>query len=182
MFAFWVYLPFKYNPRFNCFCAATLCKNFMNNNYLCARPLRRLAALFYDLLIIAAISMGYTALALFIKLTVNGGDITVGQPAVGGIWFQCGWALTIMFFYCYFWHQGGQTLGMKAWRMRLVDTRCSGEASNPSWRQCLLRCLFGPVSLLPAGIGYLWCYIDKNGASLHDVLTNTRVIVLPKSR
>ncbi|MEJ2418290.1 MAG: RDD family protein [Exilibacterium sp.] len=153
------------------------------NDYPAARPLRRLAALFYDSLLVAAISIVYGAAAVALRVLLLAGtaieEIEAGSPAVGGIWFQCGWLVTIVIFFSYFWHRGGQTLGMKAWRLRL--TSADPSLANPAWSQCLLRCLVGPISLLCAGIGYLWCYIDKNGRSLHDRLTKTQVIVLPKS-
>lgn len=79
-------------------------------------------------------------------------------------------------FYSYFWRQSGQTLGMQAWRIR-VD---SVDGGRPSWRQCLTRAGVGLLSLLCAGCGYWWIWIDKDRASWHDRASNTRVVVLPK--
>jgi uncharacterized RDD family membrane protein YckC len=84
--------------------------------------------------------------------------------------------VVIVSFYCYFWRRTGQTLGMQAWRIR-VDNDTGGRAS---WRQCFIRSAVGFVSLLCAGLGYWWLWIDKDRASWHDRASNTRVVVLPK--
>ena len=150
----------------------------LGNHYPSAGPARGLAALFYDSLLIAAISIGYGAIALLLSVLIASGEMADRDPIVGGIWFQLCWLATIAAFFCFFWRRGGQTLGMKAWRLRLIDPSRPG---GPSLGQCLLRCLLAPLSLFLLGLGYLWCYIDRNGNSLHDRLTGTRVILLPKS-
>ena len=81
-------------------------------------------------------------------------------------------------FYCGFWLLKGQTLGMQAWRIRLRSFQ--GETVTP--RQAVLRCLGAFVSLLPAGAGYWWCLIDRNGRYWHDYLSGTELELLPKRR
>jgi hypothetical protein len=43
-----------------------------------------------------------------------------------------------------------------------------------------LRCLLAPLSMAILGIGYLWCLVDKQGNCLHDIYSNTKVVLLPK--
>jgi hypothetical protein len=31
------------------------------------------------------------------------------------------------------------------------------------------------------GLGYLWLYLDANGYAIHDKLSNSKVVLLPKS-
>ena len=134
---------------------------------------RRFAAMFYDCLLLFAISMAYGAVCIvfnkaFFQSTID---------TVHGVFFQLGWALTLMGFFCYFWRRGGQTLGMRAWRLRLVQ---QDGSIIMTYRQCLLRCLFATLSLLLFGIGYWWSLVDRDRQTLHDRLTGTLTILLPK--
>lgn len=138
---------------------------------------RRLAALLYDLLLLAALSFGYSALALLGHRLVAG-PLAEDELLTDGWWFQLGWLALIVGFYVYFWRRGGQTLGMRAWRIRLQ----SEDGALPSFKQCLLRCVVAPPALAVAGAGYLWCLIDRQGATLPDRLSHTRVVVTPKVR
>ncbi|MDY0071217.1 MAG: RDD family protein [Thauera sp.] len=79
-------------------------------------------------------------------------------------------------FYSYFWRKNGQTLGMQAWRLRL-DSAAGGR---PSWKQCGLRLLVGPLSLALGGMGYWWILLDRERRSWHDRASGTHVVVLPK--
>jgi len=70
--------------------------------------------------------------------------------------------LAAYFLWC--WLRGGQTLAMRAWRIRLVDV-------TP--RKAVLRFLVA-LALLPLSI--LWALVDRDGQFLHDRLTGTRLI------
>lgn len=138
---------------------------------------RRFAALLYDLFILAAISMAYGALVIALYVSITGDHGEAYTPMFDGPLFPLGWLALIVGFYCFFWRRGGQTLGMRAWRLRLVD---STEGGNASLKQCALRALTGGFALALAGIGYWWAWVDKNRDCLHDRVSQTRVVVLPK--
>lgn len=144
--------------------------------------LRRLAALLYDWLILAALWMAAMALALaFVTMLNATGLITLadyGEPADfiarHNIWFQLYSLLWFGWFYLYFWYQGGQTLGMRAWRMLLVQQ----DGSAISLKQAALRAV---TALL--GLGNLWLWLRwGKGLALQDQLTGTQVIVLTKEQ
>ena len=78
-----------------------------------------------------------------------------------------------LIFYIWFWRHGGQTLGMLAWRIRLVAL----TGGTPSVKDCILRCLWAFPSALLCGLGYLWIYFDPQNCCLHDRLSKTRVIL-----
>lgn len=80
-------------------------------------------------------------------------------------------------FYIWFWMRSGQTLGMLAWRIKLQ----SGDGSPVDLRQALIRWLAAWPCFFLAGLGYLWLYVDANGDALHDRLSHSRVVLLPKS-
>jgi len=84
--------------------------------------------------------------------------------------------LTTMVFFCAFWLKNGQTLGMQAWRIKLV----SDTGSDPSLRQCVLRFFGALLSTACLGLGYLWCLFDRRGRYWHDHLSGTHLILLPK--
>lgn len=76
----------------------------------------------------------------------------------------------ISYFFVFFWARSGQTLGMRAWRLR-VQTQ-SGE---------LISKKTGLKRLLPTllGLGNLAVIFDrKNKLSLQDKLTNTEVVFI----
>ncbi len=79
-------------------------------------------------------------------------------------------------FYAISWSRGGQTLGMTAWRIHLLDT----DGQPPSWRQIAVRLLTAPLSFASLGMGYLWFYVDDNRQTWHDRLSGTMVVHLPK--
>jgi len=83
---------------------------------------------------------------------------------------------TSMAFFGWFWHKSGQTLGMQAWRIKLVSF--SGEP--PGTKGILIRCLTAPLSAACLGLGYLWCLVDRNGRYWHDYLSGTQLILLPR--
>ena len=70
--------------------------------------------------------------------------------------------LAAYFLWC--WLRGGQTLAMRAWRIRLVDV-------TPA--KAIARFVLALV-LLPASI--LWALVDRDRQFLHDRLAGTRLI------
>lgn len=141
-----------------------------------ARLWRRLAAMVYDSLIVMALIMAYGAAVLAIKYQLLKLPLAVGERAQMNTPELLGAVVVIMGFFSFFWHRGGQTVGMKAWRLQIVQA--NGDFA--SWRQGMLRSLLAPLSLLAAGIGYFWCLWDKQGQTLHDKLTGTLTVELPK--
>lgn len=134
---------------------------------------RRFAALVYDWLLLCGVSLGYGFIAIALRRLVFGPQ---PEDVMPGPLFQLGWLILIFGFYLYFWHWGGQTLGMRAWRLRLESD--NGEAL--SLRQTGMRAILAPLSLAAFGMGYWWALADRKGATLHDRMSQTRVSVLPK--
>ena len=144
--------------------------------------LRRLAALMYDWLILAALWMAAMGLAMAVVALLN----TLGLISLASytdhadfiarhkIWFQLYSVVWFCWFYLYFWCRGGQTLGMRAWRLLLVQQ--NGQAVT--LRQAILRAI---TALF--GIGNLWLWLRfGKGLALQDQLSNTQVVVLTKEQ
>ena len=134
---------------------------------------RRFAAMVYDCLLLFAVSMAYGGFSIAINKII----FQSTNDNVTGLLFQIGWLLACVGFFCYFWRRGGQTLGMRAWRLKLV--RQDGLQTITYW-QCMLRCFFATLSLLLFGIGYWWTLVDADHRALHDRLTKTQVLLIPK--
>ncbi|XPF93820.1 RDD family protein [Colwellia sp. RE-S-Sl-9] len=77
----------------------------------------------------------------------------------------------VAFFFVWFWARSGQTIGMKAWRLRVQNQDGS-----------LISKTTGIKRLLPTlmGLGNLAVIFDrKNKLSLQDRFTQTEVVLLP---
>lgn len=70
------------------------------------------------------------------------------------------------------WTRGGQTIGMRAWRLRVV--RADGSALG-LWR-ALLRFFIALVSLAALGFGYWWILFDREKRAWHDIAATTLVV------
>jgi uncharacterized RDD family membrane protein YckC len=139
----------------------------------------RFAAMIYDALLLMAISIGYFALAVLVNVLLQGAPAE-GQKVQWGQWdllVFASWLLVLGYFFCFFWQRSGQTLGMRAWRLQLINE----EGRAPSWGQCVVRCLLAPFALGFLGLGYFWRWLDPHKLTLHDRLSKTRVVILPKA-
>lgn len=140
---------------------------------------RRLAALLYDSFILLALSFLYGA---FITLVgaLAGQHTADYQPMFRHWTFTLGWILTLAIFYIWFWQKSGQTIGMRTWRLKLVDDL--EHQRIPHWRHCALRALVAPLVILPAGIGYWYGWIDKKGRCLQDKMSRTDVVLIEQEK
>ena len=128
----------------------------------------RLAALLYDSLLV----LGIWFFISVIFVAINGGEsVSANNPFLPAILF-----LATFWFNTHFWRRGGQTLGMRAWRLRLLNQ----HGSVLSLTQCLLRFLGAIASVSTLGLGYLWLLVDKQHLTWQDRLSDTRVIREPK--
>jgi uncharacterized RDD family membrane protein YckC len=135
---------------------------------------RRLAAMVYDALLLVAL-LGIVT-TLFLPFT-GGKYVESGGPLVTNV-YRLALVLVWIGFYGFFWTRGGQTLGMLAWRLKLVR-----EDGHPlRWRDVLIRLAVGLPSLLLCGLGYFWIWRDRDGLAWHDRASRTRPIVLPKRK
>lgn len=80
--------------------------------------------------------------------------------------------LLLMIYFAWCWLNGGQTLPMKTWKMRIVNA--DGSKLRPL--QAVLRYLAAWPSILFFGIGILWALFDKDMQLLHDRLAGSRII------
>ena len=139
----------------------------------------RLLALLYDLL---------PAVALWLLLSAL---FTAGYTFLGNhdphqniaplsalqwlLWLAC-WLVTGLYATAS-WKRGGQTLGMRPWRIRVVSLDGSAPARAALW----IRYAVGTLSLLAAGLGLWWAWVDRDRLTWHDRASGTRVVRVAKS-
>jgi len=128
--------------------------------------IRRFGAISYDAILLFAVWYVATVPVLAIR---GGRAIEPGNP-----WY---FAYLLGISYAYFvwqWRRGGQTLGMKAWRVRL----CNVTGMEVGWGQASLRFVVALASWGCAGLGYLWCLFDRDGLAWHDYGSGTRLMLI----
>ena len=134
-----------------------------------AGPLVRLAAFLYDSLLMLA--MWFVIGGVFVA--ANGGEgVSQNNPFLPSLMLVI-W----IWFNLHFWRRGGQTLGMRSWRLRLLST----TGKPLTYIQCLLRLVMAVPSFALFFLGYIWVLIDKEGLTWHDRYSETRVIREPKN-
>ena len=163
-----------------------------------ATAIKRILAFIYDLFLIIPLMM----LATMIWLPFNNGiAIEPGNPLYP---FMIAGAVILMpiLFYSYFWYKGGQTLGMRSWKLRIVSSTGTPLTRSQSVMRAILLVLtlasiplglytasilpskpqamiFSAVSAL-AILGLSLTFTQKR-TSYIDLLTQTRIVQLPKT-
>lgn len=151
---------------------------------------RRIGAMVYDTLLLFAVLVVASALTLPFR---GGKGATHFDPVMMIYIFS-----VIFFFFGWFWTHGGQTLGMRAWRIKLV----ANHQDSISWPTAFFRYLlslpvwlflfyslhshndrFGTETFLtqiPGWILYtlsvVWLFIDNIPGNWREKLTRTRII------
>jgi uncharacterized RDD family membrane protein YckC len=125
---------------------------------------RRLLVMVYDLVIMVAIWLLATALAL----ALGSGAVTAGKDPLFTFYLLLTWYAYLAFF----WRRGGMTVGMRAWRVRIL--RDDGEA--PGWGQCTIRFLASLLSAACLGLGFAWSVFERDRRCWHDIASGTRLV------
>lgn len=141
--------------------------------------LRRLAAWVYDFLVAVAIVMLASAVALGFVAILGATDvITITEQhdhaewLNHGPWFGIYLLAVLAVFFGYFWFSSGQTLGMRAWRLKLQNR----DGSRLTLKQTAIRllCCLG-------GLSSLWVLVDfKHHRALQDYAAGTELVTLSK--
>ena len=137
----------------------------------------RLLSLFYDLWPMAAlwmlVAVPFVALDAFIAGDVRH-NIAPGS-LLSQLQFLCSLAVTGGYA-TLSWRRGGQTLGMRPWRLKLV----TADGGTAGWKALWLRYLVGLLSLAAGGLGFWWAWIDRDRRTWHDRASGTHLVRLPK--
>ena len=122
---------------------------------------RRLFSMLYEALVMFGVL--FTAIMVFMLFR---------DPAVPGAkpFFQAYLFLVLAWYFTWFWTHGGQTVAMRAWRLRVE--RRDGQPLH--FAQACLRFALAWLSVL----SILWAFIDRDNQFLHDRLAGTRLVMV----
>lgn len=79
--------------------------------------------------------------------------------------FNLGLLGVVMAYFIGFWRQGGQTPGMKVWKIRLVADQPPAEVNKLMIRFAVI--------LLSLGVAYIPAFFRQDKLGLHDILSKT---------
>ena len=130
--------------------------------------LRRVAAILYDTLLVAAVLFMFTIPFIAIH---------DGEPVeAGNFVYQVTMFLVTYVFFVGFWVRKGRTLGMQSWGLQLQTI----DGKIPSMRAASIRFFAAIISWVPFGLGFAWQLWDKNKLTWHDRISGTRLVYYPK--
>jgi uncharacterized RDD family membrane protein YckC len=126
----------------------------------------RLLAMLYDA--VPLLPIAFLVSATFLALH---GGTPVHEPA----WVLAQAATLWAAFGAYFvvsWRRGGQTMGMRPWRLRVVGASGGPAPSAALWA----RYAVATLSLALAGAGFAWSLVDRERRTWHDLASGTRLV------
>lgn len=132
---------------------------------------RVFASAVYDTIVVAGIIM-LAATLVIIPANLLFNSENIGHFLLFRLYIL---AVTALFF-IWFWTHGGQTVGMRAWRIKLQQP--NGKPVTPG--QATKR-LIAATFFIPAfGIGFLWMLVDRDHKTLHDRIAGTVLTLIDK--
>lgn len=169
-----------------------------------ASPTLRLVSMLYDgMLILAMLFLMGLILSVVGTLLFFDVGVSAADAKQLPLWYQNGvmtpaFVLTLVAFYGIFWRKSGQTLGMQTWRLKTVKQNGRLLTWTDAFKRIIGACLLplafvliGAVMngsrlviLLSAFFGlmfnYFFCWFNSQGLSVHDMLSNTMTLRIPR--
>ena len=128
---------------------------------------RHIAAVLYDLLLLVAILFAATAILL---------PFNEGVAFTKNQYFYSAYLFAVSFlFYGWFWTHGGQTLGLRTWKITVLNP----QQQTISWLQAFVRFVTAILSWSLFGLGFFWRIIDKRNRTLYDLISKTQLYYHP---
>ncbi len=125
--------------------------------------LRRMMSILYDSMLIFAV--------LWV-MSIPFYNFAVNENILLKTLMQIYLYLIIQFFFVWFWVKNGETLGMKTWKIKIVNE----DGNKISYKQGVTRFNVAIISLLIFGLGFLIAIFNKERKCLHDIISKTILI------
>lgn len=125
--------------------------------------LKHIAAFVYDVFPVIGILIVTSGITLILR--------TGDEVQAHTWWFQVFIFCEIALYYIYFWKVGGQTIGMKAWKIHIKPN--NENQHQLSWKQASMRFIVGLFSTAFLGAGLYWKFFSKDGRSWMDLASNS---------
>ncbi len=141
--------------------------------------IKRLAVIIYDALLLAGVLFFSLVLIFGIPLYIF--KSSVNQETLDAYpslkLFLSGLLIVVALviaciFYSWFWVKGGQTLGMKAWHLYLVND----EGKYITWKFAAIRFFVAIASWACLGLGFAWILVNRKNLAWHDIASKTQII------
>jgi uncharacterized RDD family membrane protein YckC len=126
-----------------------------------APPGWRLLSLVYDAIPLLALLMVSSA----VLVAINHGRTVEHAPWLAWLEFAAFWAICGGYFVVS-WRRGGQTMGMRPWRLKVVANDGRLASARALWLRYVVACAT-PV------VGWAWCLFDADKRALHDIAAGT---------
>ncbi len=154
---------------------------------------KRILIVVYDGLLLLAVAMVTSALLMAVFMFVapesffidpatleNPKMIELSQSGriVGGVIVSINCIVISFIFYAWFWTNGGQTLGMRAWNLYLIKP----DGKFITWKIALIRYCVAIISWTAVGMGFAWILLNSRKQSWHDSISGTQIIFVPKEQ
>ncbi|PJE78796.1 hypothetical protein CI610_02252 [invertebrate metagenome] len=143
---------------------------------------RRLAALFYDTLLIISLWISIGFINLIIQLIIYGSshlkNILEQGNTLGGIFFYFSLFLATAVFFILFWTHSGQTPGMRAWRIKIQNP----DDTLITIKQSLVRCLVAIPAIVLLLTGIFWCRLSRSRKSWQDITSGSQTIFIKRQK
>lgn len=135
----------------------------LDNGLISPTRKRRLAAIVYESMLLFGVI--FVAGYLFDTLTQSKHALMLRHQRQAWLFFVLGC------YFVWFWLNGGQTLAMKTWHIKLVRE----DGSRVSLAQAVGRYLLCYLFTL-TGLGFIYSFFDKNGQFPQDRLLSTLLV------
>ncbi len=129
---------------------------------------RRLFAILYDSFLLIAILFIISGIAT----SLNHGKAIEPGDTYYPLFLIIVFSLSYLYF-AWFWIHGGQTLGMKTWKIQLRTV-----ADSINWKTTTIRYFSALFSWGIFGLGFLWALFDKKNRCWHDLISKTVLLDL----
>ena len=130
---------------------------------------RRLFAIFYDCFLLIAILFVISA----ISMALNHGKAIERDNIYFPLYFSVILGACYLYF-SWFWINGGQTLGMKTWQIKIL----AADNTSISWKTTAIRFVTAIFSWGIFTLGLLWALVDKKNRCWHDLSSGTYLVDL----
>lgn len=133
------------------------------------RLARRLMIILYDSIAVLAISFLLTALWV---IGNSGEAITPEQLAYP--LYLVSLFIAAWLYFAVSWRKGGTTLGMRAWKVKLI----TDGGDKISWASSMLRFCAAWLGLILLASGFILSLLRKDRACWHDLISHSRLVRL----
>jgi len=141
------------------------------SNFNKAGLFRRLAALVYDALVVIALLFLASAIVMALISATLGQDAIIRDKILVENPFYFSWLMFCWYYYyAWCWRKSGQTLGMKAWRLRLITT----NNKTMTYKNTIIRFFTGAFGLANFSLVFI------KSRAWHDSLSDSDIILINK--